>query len=82
MVRKDYSREIFKKYYNREKRTLEITLKDKTILEGKLTGFIHGDENVGEPYIIRWHFLDKDEVFKEYSKIINQADIKSVKFKI
>ena len=92
MKKKDFSQDILEKYYN-QNRIVEITLKDNTILEGILSSFIHGDENEGEPFIIKWHFIDKDEIdkqdplisvegYEETGKIINQKDIKSIKFKL
>jgi hypothetical protein len=92
MKKKDSSREIFEKYYNLN-RIVEITLKDDSVIVGILSSFIHGDESVGEPFIIKWHFIDKDEFnkhdpilsmegYEEAGRIINQDDIKSVKLKI
>jgi hypothetical protein len=92
-MKEDYSQEIFSKYYNSKDQVLEITLKDNTVLEGILTSFFHGDEDEGEPYICKWHFIDKHDISKhnnffslddrdEYVKTINQEDIKSVKFKV
>jgi len=89
---KDDSKEIFKKYYSTDKKNiLKITLKDNTVLEGVFISYFHGDEDFGEPYIVKWHFLDKDDVEKhdhlisldgseDYGKIIFQKDIKRVEF--
>jgi len=93
MKTQDYSREIFEKYYSSDrKKILIITLKDDTILEGTFIGFFHGDENSNEPYITKWHFLDKNDInnqshlisidgSEDYGQIIKQEDIKSVTFK-
>jgi hypothetical protein len=88
----DYSKEIYDKYYNINNRILVITLKDNTVLEGILIGFIHGDSD--DPFIIKWHFVDKNELetFQqgldlsidgnpEKGKMIEQNDIKNVSFK-
>ena len=91
MKKKDHSKEIFEKYYNLN-RLVEITLKDDSVIVGILSSFIHGDESMGEPFIIKWHFIDKDEInkpdpllslegYEETGRIINQEDIKSIKFK-
>ena len=92
MKTKDFSKEIYETYYNAKGRILEITLKDNTVLEGVFISFFHGDADLGEPYIIRWHFIDKKEIQNDHipfpmdeditiGKIINQEDIKSIKFK-
>ncbi len=92
MKKSDYSREVFEKYYNAKGHILEITLKDNIVLEGIFVGFVHGDESFDESYIIRWRFLPKDEVEKhihlisidgseDYGRMLEQKDIKCVKFK-
>jgi hypothetical protein len=88
----DYSREIYSKYYNVKNRTVVITLKDNTVFEGRLVSFIHGDAD--EPFIIKWHFVDKNEIEsfqqgldisiggnRDSGQIIKQKDIKNVRFK-
>lgn len=92
-MKKDYSKEILEKYYNPQGKVLQITLKDKTILEGVLAGFFHGDpENEKEPFIIKWNFIPENKMSKYYlgiatdikdecSMIINQNDIENVRFK-
>lgn len=88
----DYSKEIYDKYYNIKNRILVITLNDNTILEGALVSFIHGDSD--DPFIIKWHFIDKEELEafhqgldvsiegnQDKGKIIRQKDIKNVRFK-
>lgn len=92
MKKGDYSKEIFENYYRpNEKRILEITLKDDTVLEGIFISFFHGEEDSDEPFIIKWHFLDKNDIdnhslisldgSEDYGKILKQEDIKSIKFK-
>lgn len=93
METNDFSKEIYNKYYNKSK-LLEITLKDNTVLEGKLVSFFHGDPSSNEPFIIRWHFVAKGEIEmyqkgldtaidsgQETGKIIEQKNIKHVRFK-
>ena len=88
----DYSKEIYHKYYNIKDRILIITLKDNTILEGVLVGFIHGDPD--DSFIIKWHFVDKKDLKafhegldvsiegnQDKGRIIEQKDIKNVHFK-
>ncbi len=87
-MKKDFSKEIFEKYYNSKEKILQITLKDGTILEGILVSFIHGEGGI-DPLIIKWHFVDKADIEKhhlsidgeEIGTLINQEDIKSVNFK-
>lgn len=92
MKKKDHSKDIFEKYYNLN-RIVEITLKDDSVITGILSSFIRGDESMGEPFIIKWHFIDKNEIgkqdplislegYEETGRIINQEDIKDIKFKI
>lgn len=89
--KKDYSREIYEKYY-KAKRVLEITLNDGTVLEGIFISFVPGDEGLGQPLVLKWHFLAENEIEKhklavsidpgeDYGRLINQEDIKNVKFK-
>ncbi len=93
MIKKDYSKEIFKKYFNSKDQILEITLKDNTVLEGIFFSYFYGNENIGEPFIIKWHFMDKNEIPKHnslisidwgesFGRIINQKDIKRVRLKV
>ncbi|HWY11097.1 MAG TPA: hypothetical protein VN026_07225 [Bacteroidia bacterium] len=92
MKKKDYSREIFEKFYNPNGKVLEVILKNGTVLEGIFIGFVHGDESSGEPFIIKWHFIDKSDISKhnatiaidwgqDYGRLIEQEEIKSIKFK-
>lgn len=91
-MKTDYSTEIYDKYYNIKNRIVVITLKDNSVLEGMLVGFIHGDSD--EPFIIKWHFIKKEELETfnqgldvsivgdhDTGRMINQKDIKSVRFK-
>lgn len=93
-MEKDPSREIYDNYYNIKDRTVVITLRDNTMLEGKLVSFFHGDKDADEPFVVQWHFVDKNEI-DEYQKglklsidgnqdvgiIIKQEDIKEIRFK-
>lgn len=92
METKDFSKEIYETYYDAKDKILEITLKDNTVLEGIFISFFHGDPDLGEPFVIRWHFIDKNEIPNNHSpiptdedatfgKIIKQEDIKSISFK-
>ena len=93
MKEKDYSKEIYDKYYNSEGNIIQIFLKDGSMLEGAFVGFFHGDTQVGEPFVIKWHFVPESEMEKyhsvalaeiknEFGKIIKQEDIERVRFKI
>jgi hypothetical protein len=92
MKKKDYSKEIYDKYFNPKGKPLKIILQDNTILEGRFVGFFHGDTESGEPFIIKWHFIPDEDLDKYHSgllpeakqgfgSIIKQEDIKSVTFK-
>jgi hypothetical protein len=90
----DYSKEIYNKYYNIKGKIVEITLKDNSVLEGKLVGFFHGDKETGESFIEKWHFVDEKKIQaykyglgvsmesnQDVDKIIDQKDIKNVRFR-
>ncbi len=93
MQNKDYSKEIYDKYYSSNGKTLKIVLKDDSVLNGIFVGFSNGDIELGEPHIISWHFVPETEIKKyrteilavetmqEYGRIIKQEDIKSITFK-
>jgi len=93
MKQKDYSKEIYDKYYSSNGKILKIVLKDNSVLNGIFVGFSHGDAESEESYIIKWHFVSEGEIEKyrteilaeetmqEYGRIIKQEDIKSVTFK-
>jgi hypothetical protein len=92
MKTKDFSKEIYETYYDAKDKILEITLKDNTVLEGTFISFFHGDPDLGEPFVIRWHFIDTAEGLNNnnpfpmdedggFGRIIKQEDIKSIKFK-
>lgn len=57
----DTSREIYSQYFGRSGRYVCVMLKDRRILTGKFIGFFQGDEESGEPFIRRWHFLQKGQ---------------------
>lgn len=90
----DYSKEIYDKYYNIKDKVVKITLKDNSVLEGKLVGFFHGDKDSGELFIKKWHFVDENKIeayqeglsismegIKDVDRIIDQNEIKNVRFK-
>jgi hypothetical protein len=86
--KKDYSREIYLKYFNTEGKFIKVTLKNNKVLEGIFVGFFHPDDK--SEYIFKWHFMMKEEI-KEFNRagaeekeelgqMILQKDIKSVAF--
>ena len=92
MKKKDFSKEIYKKFYNSSGRILQIFLKDGSTLKGVFVGVYHGDTEAGEPYVIKWHFVPESD-FGEYNilpfyarkhkleRIIRQEEIDTVQFK-
>ena len=84
---KDYSREIYDKFFSEKGRILKITLADDSVIEGMLVGFFHGDEESHEPFITKWHFVAENELGKNNKfeegkgKVIYQKDIKRIEFK-
>ena len=92
MKKKDYSKEIYKKFYNSHGRILQIFLKDCSMLEGFFVGVYRGDIESGEPYIIKWHFVPESDREKydsilmgkkknKLERIIRQEEIVKVQFK-
>lgn len=92
MKKKDHSKEIFEKYFSSKEKMIKVTLKNNEVLEGIFVSFIHGDESADEPFIIKWHFIDKKDIERyknfpqidfgeEYGKEIDQSEIRSVSFK-
>ena len=86
----DFSKEIFEKYYGIASPLIVITLRDKTELTGKLTGFFRGEEEFDESYIIKWRFVNehklKEVAYFSYpnqdvGSIIRQQDIEYIRFK-
>jgi hypothetical protein len=85
----DYSKEIYEKYLNK-KEVLKISLRNGSIVEGKLIGFFHGNKE-HDPFIIKWHFIPSDEsvldnimaeeVEDQNGYILKQEDIVKVSFK-
>ena len=91
-MKEDYSKEIYDKFCNAEDKILQVFLKNGSMLEGIFVGYFHGDPEVGEPYILKWHFIPESEIKKyhitisaetkkEFGRIIKQADIKEVRFR-
>jgi hypothetical protein len=93
-MKTDFSKEIYETYYNIPGRIILITLANNNVLEGRFVGFFHGDEDAGEPFIRKWHFISVAEIEKhsagldislemnqDFGRVIDQKDIKKVCFK-
>lgn len=90
MKTSDFSKEIYESYFGIKREMLVLTLKNKTVLKGKLSGFFRGEEKFGEPYIIMWRFVTEDELNEldflpypnqEIGFLIKQKDIEAIRFK-
>ena len=87
-MKRDLSVQLYEKYFALKNRLVEITLKNKLVLKGVLIGYFKGDEDAGEPLIIKWHLVDeKDEESLEIDifgssagTIINQNEIVEIRF--
>jgi hypothetical protein len=86
----DFSKEIFNMYFGLSLGLVVVTLRDKTQLTGKFTGFFRGEKEFDEPYIIMWRFVTEEELKEidflpypnqEVGRIIYQCDIENVRFK-
>lgn len=81
---RDFSREIYDKYFPSKGELLRITLTNGEILNGILVSFFHGEPDRREPFIIMWRFVSQEELddyqhsphkYQEYGRIIHQRDI-------
>ncbi|MEO5642414.1 MAG: hypothetical protein ABIQ40_16685 [Bacteroidia bacterium] len=86
----DFSKEIYERYFGRSSGIVMVTLRDKTELAGKFTGFFRGENEFDEPYIVMWRFVDEKEFVEidflpypnqEVGCIIKQKNILAVRFK-
>lgn len=84
----DNSKDIFDRFYAPGDRVVRVHLKNGTVLEGRFIGYFLGDEESGDPYIFRWHFLDRKLNVFDYDKSIDpeqgvyfaHTDIRKVEF--
>lgn len=66
---------------------IRVQLRNGTVYEGRFIGYYLGDTEEGEPYIFRWHFLERMNVF-DYDKSIDpeqgiyieQNEIQNIQF--
>jgi hypothetical protein len=90
MIKKDYSHEIYLKYFSAEGKLIKVTLHNHKVMEGIFVGFFHPDNE--SEYIFKWHFVPKNEIDKFRKAIspeekeglglmILQEEIKKVEFK-
>jgi hypothetical protein len=85
-MKHDISREWFERFYNTGNRLIRLQLSNGCVHEGRFIGFFRGDTENGEPFIFRWHFLEKNDPLFDYDKTIDaacgfyisQADILSI----
>jgi hypothetical protein len=71
MTKKDYSQEIYMKYFNTDGKLVKVTLANNKSVEGIFAGFFHPDDK--STYIFKWHFLPKKEIEK-FNKAINPEE--------
>jgi hypothetical protein len=90
MIKKDYSQEIYLKYFNTEGKLIKVTLHNHKVMEGIFVGFFHPDDT--SENIFKWHFIPKTEIEKYKKAIIPeekeglglmilQEEIKKVEFR-
>lgn len=87
MCNKDLSFELYKKYFSLTDNEIEITLKDNSILKGKIVGYYKNEEGGNKNlYISRWHiantnsFLGIDAFGFLQGEIILHKNISSIYF--
>jgi|GEM_PF-3502578 len=90
MIRKDYSQEIYLKYFSTDGKLIKVTLHNDKVMEGIFVGFFHPDDT--SENIFKWHFIPKNELERFRKAIIPeekeglglmilQEEIKNVEFK-
>jgi hypothetical protein len=85
MCNKDLSFELYQKYFSLTNIEIEITLKDSSILKGKILGYFYDNEN-SNPQISKWHiantncFLGIDAFGFLEGEIILHKNISSIYF--
>ncbi|NTW31536.1 MAG: hypothetical protein HGB12_02745 [Bacteroidetes bacterium] len=87
-IKSDLSLDLYNKYFNLKNKKVEIILKDKSVLTGVFIGFFKGDEDAHEPYIIKWHLVDENDIMSMgidifgymTGKIVKQTDIVEIRF--
>lgn len=88
-MKRDYSKQIYEKYFGIKHKVLKVTLKNGKELYGIFVSVVHGDSDVGETYVLKWHFVPEEQIEKyisepliDFSEVyaleINQDDIKEV----
>lgn len=60
-MKTDLSFVLFQKYFALENRNITVLLKNHKKYEGRFIAFSKGNVKWNEPYIFRWHLVDKDE---------------------
>jgi len=82
----DLSYNLYKKYFALSNRHIRVKLKNDSIINGKIIGFFHGNEDNNEPYISKWHIIEQSEkIGYDYlgflvGYIISQNEIERVYF--
>ena len=85
----DYSAEVLQTFYGKSSKVLCVELNSGEILLGIFVGFFHGDPDNYEPLVTAWRFVSKSEIddyqlspekYREFGRIIQQSEIKSVQF--
>ncbi len=85
MCSKDLSIELYQKYFSLTNNEIEITLKDDSILKGKIIGYYKSADDKN-PYIFKWHianttsFLGIDTFGFLEGEIILHKNIKTIYF--
>lgn len=85
MCNKDLSIELYNKYFSLSNKKIEVTLKNKTVLLGKIIGYFYEEKNPSS-HILKWHIADVKSILGIDSfdflegEIIMHRDINSIYF--
>jgi hypothetical protein len=84
----DYSKVLYETYFSSNNRLIEVTLKNGRKITGEFISFFFGEEDNNQTFIKRWQIVEEkykvafciDAFGSPIGELINQKDIKSVKF--
>lgn len=87
-MKSDASFRLYQKYMHLQNKSITLTLKNGRVLKGTFGAYMRGNIEWGEPYVLRWLFVEEplkpdlgfDSFGYAIGELINQKDIASIKF--
>jgi hypothetical protein len=67
---------------------VEVVLVNNTVLKGFMIGFFFGRQELGEPFILKWHLVSKKDLYSFGRGVLNtcigtifyHTELKTVRF--